>query len=78
MVAKVAFWFPTIIIIQPECIKSIKKEIKWSREPQKLYTTEVNSIHYTELLSNKYWEGCSNLWYRHDIVVTIQKKENRR
>ena len=30
-------------------------------------------MHYTDLLSNKYWEGCSNLWYRH--VVTIQKKE---
>ena len=33
-------------------------------------------MHYTELLNNKYWEGCSNLWYRH--VVTIQEKENRR
>ena len=30
-------------------------------------------MHYTELLNNKYWEGCSNLWYRH--VVTIQKED---
>ena len=33
-------------------------------------------MHYTELLNNKYWEGCSNLWHRH-MVANYTEKGNR-